>query len=392
MKIGFFTDSYLPRIDGVAISVDTCARELEARGHTVYIIAPSYPGFKDKKNVFRLTSVKVPKQPELRLAMYLPGKSLIQLSKIDFDIIHGHSGGPVTFLGWEVALLKKVPFVCTYHTLWNKYTHYFLNGKLIPPKMTEVASRVFCNMSDSLIAPTMKVKDELISYGVQKPIAVIPNGLDLEKFQNVKKGFLRKRLKLKSTDKILLYVGRLGKEKSVDFLIRSFALVSQKRPDTVLVIVGDGPEREKLQDLARSLLVEQRIYFTGSIEQKFIALVYADAALFLFASRTETQGMVILEAMASSLPIIARKDLAFEGIIENGKNGILVRNNQKEFSRAIINLLYNSQEMMQLSLEAHKKAELFSIDATVDGLEKLYKTVILQDKNRQQLPLIEISS
>src|SRR3989344_5529821 len=143
MRIGFFTDGFLPQPNGVATSVFESAKELERRGHEVIIVAPRFPGFfDDNPNVIRLTSVRVVKQPETRLALHLPDKSLRRVMSMDFDIIHGHSGGPVTLIGWEIARAKKIPFVVTYHTLWNRYTHYILKGKVVTPKMVEKVTKI----------------------------------------------------------------------------------------------------------------------------------------------------------------------------------------------------------------------------------------------------------
>ena len=132
MRIGFFTDGFLPQPNGVATSVFEAARELERRGHEVFIVAPRYPGFVDKNiNVIRLTSIKIFEEPEMRIALNIPDRGLRKIMSMDFDLIHGHSGGPVTFLGFQVARAKKIPYVATYHTLWNKYTHYFLKGKVV---------------------------------------------------------------------------------------------------------------------------------------------------------------------------------------------------------------------------------------------------------------------
>ena len=218
MKIGFFTDSYLPQLDGLATSVEICARALEDLGHEVYVIAPRYPRYNDiSPNVYRLTSIKFVDTPEMRWTLQLPEKPLLKIIRINFDIIHGHSGGGMTLLGLEIARAKNIPFIGTYHTLLNRYTHYFFNGKIVTPKMVEFASKFIGNLCDYLIAPTERVKDELILYGVKRPIHVLPSGIDLENYKKRKKGFIRQKLKIVSRKKILLYVGRLGKEKSVDF-------------------------------------------------------------------------------------------------------------------------------------------------------------------------------
>lgn len=378
MTVGFFTDGFLPQINGVSTSVNNSAEGLRKRGHKVYVVAPKDPHFKDKnKYTIRLHSIPVIKRLKLRLATHLPEMALLDISKIKFDIIHGHSGGPVTLLGFEYAKIKKVPYVFTYHTLFNKYTHYFLQGKVIKPKMAEVVSRIFCNQCDYIVAPTQRVKNELISYGVKKPIVVIPSGIDVEKFKTAKNGFLRKKLNIANDKKILLYVGRLAKEKSLDFLIKAFSEVARKDKSSVFVLVGDGGDGEAkiLKNLANKLGLEKRVYFAGAVPQDKIAEVYADGYLFLFASESETQGMVIIESLASGLPVVAVKDESLD-LIKNEENGVLVARNEHAFAESVLNLLSNSSKREKMSKVARKSAENLSVDKNAEKLENLYRGLI----------------
>ncbi len=376
MTIGFFTDGYAPQVNGVATSVESTAKALRKKGHKVFIIAPKYPDFKDKdKNVIRLQSIPFYKGMNLRVATHLPEKAMLDVSKIPFDVIHGHSGGTVTIMGLEIAKIKNIPYVFTYHTLWNRYTHYVLKGKILTPKMAEIASRVFSNRCDYVIAPTERVKKELKSYGVKKPITVIPSGIDIERFEKAKKGYLRKKLGLRK-EKILLYAGRLGKEKSIDFIIKAFEKVSKKDSSTVLVIAGYGPEEEKLKKLAKKLNLEGKVLFTGLINQKDMPKVYKDAQIFLFASKTETQGLVVIEAMASGLPVVGVNDPAIETMVVDGQNGFITKRDPGEFSRKILEMLSNEELLFKFSKESKKHAEGFSLDKVACMFESLYKELV----------------
>lgn len=378
MKIGFFTDAYFPQVNGVTTSVENTAKELRKRGHEVYIVTSRYPNYKDKKedNVIRLSSILINKKLDIRIATHLPEKELFDLYKMKFDVIHAHSGGTISLLGLEIAHFKKNPFVFTYHTLWNKYTHYFLKGLLLKPKMAEVLSQIFCNQCDAIIAPAERVKNELLSYGVKKPILVIPSGLDLKKFSSAKEGFLREKLKLKKTDKILLTVGRLGKEKSVDFLIKVFKLVWKKNENTILIIAGDGPEKKNLQQLASKLGIKDRIYFLGNIDLKYMPLVYRDADIFLFVSTTETQGLVLLEAMASGVPVVAIKDEVIQTLVKTGRNGFVTEKKIDAYASRILELLVNKKLLDGFSQNAKKTVFPFSIAKSVDQLERLYFSLV----------------
>lgn len=379
MRIGFFTDAYFPQVNGVVTSVYETAKELRRRGHDVYIITSRYPNYNDDKkdNIIRLSSVLVNKKLNIRLSTHFPEKELFDLYKMDFDIIHGHGGGTISLLGLEIAKIKKIPYVFTYHTLWSKYTHYLLNGLLIRPRMVKTASRIFCNRCSIIIAPSKKIKEELLSYDVKKPIHVLPSGLDLSIFENIKKGFLRKKIKIKDTDKILLYVGRLGKEKSIDFLIKAFKIILGKNTNTVLAIVGDGWEKNNLQDLVKELGFKDKVYFLGNIDSKYMPRIYKDAEIFLFASTTETQGLVIPEAMASGLPVVALGDEVTADVIKNNKNGIISNKDINEFAKSTLKLLDNDNFRSKIARNARQTAQKFSIVKTVDALEILYSNHVV---------------
>lgn len=382
MKIGVFTDAYFPQVNGVVTSVYQAVQELRRRGHDVYIITSRYPNYKDdkKNNVIRLSSFLINRKLNIRLATHFPEKELFDLYKMDFDIIHGHSGGTISLLGLEIAKIKKIPFVFTYHTLWAKYTHYLLNGFLIKPKIIKAISRIFCNRCTVIIAPSKKIEEELLSYGVKKPIRIIPSGLDLISFLNIKKGFLREKIKAKDTDKILLYAGRLGKEKSIDFLIKAFEIISKKNKNVIFAIVGDGPQKEELEELTKKLGLEEKIYFTGNIQPSYMPSIYYDSYLFLFASQTETQGLVLLEAMASGLPAVAIDDLAVTDIIKNNKNGIISNKDINEYAKSTLQLLDDNNFRNKLAGNAKEDVQKFSIIKTVDALEKLYSEYIISPK------------
>lgn len=382
MIIGFFTDWYLPQPNGAATSAEAWARELEKLGHKVYVIAPNYPDYKDKKNVIRLPSLKFIKQPEVRFATYLPVKSMLEISKINFDIIHSFSGGTISILGLIVARLKKIPYVFTYYTRLNHFGHYFLKGKIINQKMIEKASRIFCNKCDCLIVPMLKIKDELVSFGVKKPIVVIPSGVDAYKFKKQQKGFLHKKTGIKK-GKILLYVGRLGQEKSVDFLLKAFKVIHDKDQAINLVLVGDGPEESNLRKLAKELKITKRVHFAGLIDTTEMNKAYVDAEIFVFASQTETQGMVILEALASGLPIVAVKDAVYDGVIKDKINGILVDNDPQKFAEACLEILNNSSYRKKLSENGVRNMQNFSLPTTAKSFEKLYAKLIVKHGNKQ---------
>lgn len=380
MRIGIFTDGYLPGITGVSTSVDSTVKELERRGHTVVLVAPKYPRHHDNRPVIRIRSVALPNLKNIRIATYLPGTSIALATQIDVDIIHGHAGGPITMLGWEIAKIKRIPFVVTYHTLFNQYTHYVFKGKVIRPKMTEMATRIFANTADYIVAPTQKVNDELVRYGVKKPIKTIPTGIDLTSFHpRPGNNYISDKLGVDRDVQILLYVGRLGKEKSVDYLIKSFAHVAKERKDVILVIAGDGPERHRLESLAKKLRLGNKVHFTGFIDPQDTPLLYSSADVFVFCSRTETQGLVVFEAMASGITPVVVDDPAYRNIIEHEQNGLVAKRGIKGFAREVLRVLSDDKLKMQLAAGALASADQFSLQRSIDTLEQLYKELIAKN-------------
>jgi 1,2-diacylglycerol 3-alpha-glucosyltransferase len=379
MKIGMFTDSYLPTHDGVATSVAATSKELIKLGHQVTIIAPSHNHAKDSKNVYRLYSIRVLKSPEIYLGVEVTPKALLKIIDTDFDIIHGHSGGPVSLLGWQVARYHQVPFVETYHTMWRSYSHYFPFPQMLLPWFIKKISSFFGNDCEALIAPSEKIKKELLKYGVKKPVYLVPSGIDIELFTDIKPGYLHQRFSIPEDKKIILTVGRLEREKALDFLIRSFA--ETEALNCVLVIVGQGRDKQNLKSLAESLGIEKRVFFVGIIPLDDMSKVYADAKLFVFASQTEAQGMSLIEALASGLPVVAVKDEAYKGMVVDHFNGYLVEKDPKKFSQKIEHILKDQSIYKHFSQHAQRSAWKFSVFKTTKNLERVYLKIIKKKKS-----------
>lgn len=381
MKIAFFTDSFLPSADGVATSVAMCAKELRHRGHKVYIIAPNQPHKHDSKNVHRLVSLKLLKTPEIWFALEVPSPSLFKIAALDADIAHGHSGGPVSFMGWQFAKYRNIPFVETYHTLWKYYGHYFMLPKFLSTGMINKTTGFIGNKCDAIIAPSVKAKRDLLNDGIKKPVYIVPNGIYHEKFRISDTGFLRRKLKIDKDCKIILTVGRLEKEKSIDFIIKSFALIKKKLSMVNLVIIGEGRDKIKLKKLALALGIGDHVYFAGRLDYEDMPKAYAGADLFAFASKTESQGMAVIEALASGLPAVVVKDSVFEGVIVEGENGFFTQRNSHEFALKVSNLLKEEAALKKMSLHARASGAKFSVHETGSKLESVYLEILHKKRN-----------
>jgi len=340
MKIGFFTDIYYPYLNGVSVAVDNLTKELRKKGHTVYLFAPKIEGYEDSDlNIFRLSSTKIIfSAPEIRFPVLVPNENLRKIFVLDLDLIHAHGSGIFSLLGYQVAKIKGIPFILTFHGLLTEYTHYFFKGKILKPGFVIRASRMFGNASDGITTPSEKMKDISLSYGIKKPITVIPNVVDTSTFDISKKIFLQKRLRLPENTPIILTVGRLGKEKNFAFIIKMFKKFAEKESVSHLVFVGKGSEKENLINLAGKL-INKRVHFIGEIAVEDMPFVYASASVFVFASTTEVHPMVVLEAAAAGLPLVLVDDPAYKNMIIDGVNGFSLPQDPEIFAEKLKQLL-----------------------------------------------------
>lgn len=386
MKIAFFTDSYYPMLNGVTVSVANLAAELRALGHTVYIFAPKYDNYVDKeKNVYRFNAVKViSSEPEVHMPVFMPHKILSDISPRDFDIVHAHGNGFFSLLGYQVARMKGVPYLMTFHTQLTRYLHYVFNGKLVTPRMAAAGLRISGNICDTVITPSEKMKRELESFGVNKPIEVVPNFVYSERFTSNYKGFLHKLCQIPDGAPILLSVGRLGREKNFPFLLRAYKKVAEDHPGCHLVIVGYGEEADSLKEYARKLKLDGRIHFTGKIQPQDIAKVYADSDIFVFSSLTEVHPMVILEAASAGLPFVVVNDPAYANAVIDGENGFVVPLRTGAFAEKILTLLADSKLRKKFGQRSREiVAENFHPQKLASDMAQIYESLLLTRKQRR---------
>lgn len=381
MRIGIFTDSYQPYISGVVRSIETFTQELTSLGHTVYIFAPRYPNYDETNpNIFRFLSVRPPTNPDFSVAVPISPRLRYTLKKLQLDIIHVHSPFIMGRLGARYARRGRIPLVFTYHTLYDQYVHYVPFGQNITRDLVVHWSRHFCNKCDQVLTPSSKVKELLAEYGVTSPVEVLPTGINLNKFAVGDPDWLRQRYNLSPAAKILLFVGRLGKEKNVDFLLQAFRQVADQCPDAVLFIVAKGPEEQAMRDLAYELEISDRVIFTGFLQGSELINCYHGADLFVFPSVTETQGLVVVEAMAARLPVVAINAFGVADMVTSGRDGILTDHSLPAFSSTVVELLRDEKRREQMSQQAWLKAESLSSRNMTLKLVKIYEELIEQAK------------
>lgn len=385
MKIGVFTDSYRPYTSGVVRSIDLFSREFSNRNHEVYIFAPDYPLAKPPKedNVFRFAAIPAPTIPEFSIPLPIS----IQLSKtikeIGLDIIHVHSPFLMGSLGARAARRHRLPLIFTFHTLYDQYVHYIPFAEDASRRIVQLICRDFCNRCNMVIAPSQLVVNYLRRIGVKSPTTCVPTGIDLNEFANLNHNWLRENYAINETQTTLLFVGRLGKEKNVHFLLKAFIEINNIYPETVLILVGQGPQEEALKRFCRKNKISEKVFFTGVLPRHKIVHCYASADLFIFPSVTETQGLVIGEAKAAGLPVVAIRAFGPAEIVSHGEDGLLTDPSLSAFTEAILELLDNHDLRGKMAQKALENALEISSVRTAEQMLSIYQKLI---ENKSSAP------
>ncbi len=383
MNIGIFSDTYFPQLNGVATSIRTLSNALRERGHNVYIFTPSDPrceGQPEEKDIFRLPSVPVYFVRDYRAGYIFPPHILKKISKLKLDIVHTQTEFPLGFLGKLVSTTEGIPMVHTYHTMYEDYVHYIGGGHIISQGMARDFSSAFCNAAMGVIAPTRKTEQLLTNYGVTKPISIIPTGINTSHFR--KETFdpaeileLRKSLGLEANTPVIISIGRIAKEKSIDVVISALPKLIEKLPDLKMVIVGEGNEIENLGKFAESIGVGDHIMFTGGKPWNEIGKYYQLGNVFCSASVSETQGLTFAEAMAGGIPVVAKKDECIENIITDNETGMLFESDE-ELPDLLYRVLTDKALSSRLSKASIQAMDRLSVDAFANSVEQLYENIL----------------
>jgi glycosyltransferase involved in cell wall biosynthesis len=371
LTIGMFSDSYLPERNGLVTSVVGAAHALRRRGHRVIVVAPAHSeAHDDDPDVFRFRSTSFPFYPQLRMAFPLPASLLTSLPRMPFDIIHCHSFFFVGCLGAYLAQRRQTPLVFTYHTLFTQYTHYLPLQRDFAKSRFIWLSREFSNRCDRIIAPTQYTAAELNGYGVNKPIDVLPTGVDMALFEG---GVVTPEAhRARCAGPIALFAGRLGKEKNLDLVLDAFALTATRLPHARLVIAGEGPYEHELRQHAAALDCAERIEFTGGLEKSDLGSWYRAADAFVFASTTETQGLVLIEAMAHGVPVVA-VDCPVSREVGDSGAVVLVNESVELLADALYDALAcTGAERTEKIAAARAAATPYAVDLLCERLEALY--------------------
>ena len=377
MNIGIFTDTYFPQINGVVTSTRMLEKELNRLGHQVFIITTTNPDVTHAApRVFRLPSMPFIFFPTQRVTFLYSPKLLIKLKHLKLDIVHTQTEFPVGIFGKIVSEFYRIPMVHTYHTMYEDYVHYIANGHLITPKIAQKFSRLFCNRADIVIAPVQKTKEYLEEIGVIRPIRVIPTGLDFlpfakENFNREQINRVKEELGIDPADPVIISIGRVAKEKSIDVLIDQMPKLREKLPNVKLVIIGPGPYLEVLRQQAERLRVTDMVIFTGGRPWEVIPLYYQIGDVFATASTSETQGITYVEAMAGKVPVVVKRDRSVEGVVIHGETGYCFDYNY-EAADLLYHVLTNRNEAEKMAEEGYKTISHLSAAHFAKQVEHVY--------------------
>ena len=387
MKILITADCYTPTINGVVTSILNLETELRRLGHDVKILCPSENFHSsESENVYRIGSVGVGRiYSGARAALRISQSHLQKLIDWKPDIIHSQSEFSSFIMAKRIAAEVNCPIVHTYHTVYENYTHYFSPSITLGRKAVIVMTKRILRHTKAVIAPSQKIERLLKDYGIEQPIKVIPTGLRLKKFSDEISvniiNELKAKLGIPLKSRVLITVGRAAKEKNIDELIRYFKRLDIE--NTVFVIVGGGPYLDALKDLAYAENISDKMIFTGAVEPENIAAYYRLGDIFLSASQSETQGLTYIEALASGLPAVCRRDDCPNDVITNGKNGGQYTD-FKEFSELIRTFLFNDELYKSMSENAVETAQKYSAEKFAKDVETVYME-ILEKRNHYEI-------
>ena len=383
MNIGIFTDTFPPEINGVATSSYNLANALNSHGHNVFVICtnPYSKKLIYSNRTLRIPGLELKKIYSYRIANIYNSQAMKIISNMNLDLIHVQTEASIGLLGRIAAKKSKIPLVYTYHTMYEDYTYYVTKGNgffdHFAKKIVRYLSRNLAENTTEFISPSIKTKDIMRDYGVDSYINIVPTGIDFSKYKkenidNEKLNNLRKQYSL-DDNYVILSLGRVAKEKSIDICIKGFKhLIDEKNIKVKFLIVGDGPELNELKKLVHDMELDKYVIFAGSVMANEVPLYYRLANLFVSASITETQGLTFMEAMASSIPILARFDENLVDVVTDNETGFYF-SDELDFAKQIKKIMkLDNKQKEKILINAMNICNQYSLDKFYDNIMEVY--------------------
>jgi glycosyltransferase involved in cell wall biosynthesis len=378
VRVLFISDVYFPRVNGVSTSIRTFRGELAACGVETWLVAPHYSGAAeaDEPGVLRVPAARVPLDPEdRRMGWRALNRTLDALPAGGFDLVHIQTPFIAHYAGVRYARRAGIPAVATYHTFFEEYLHHYL--PVLPRSLGRVLARRFtrsqCAALQALIAPSEPMREVLAAYGVTTPVHVVPTGLPADCFRSGEGRAFRERAGIAAETPLVTYIGRVAHEKNIGFLVEVFREVLRSVPAALLVIAGEGPARNALHAQVAALGLQSHVHFAGYLERAGALLdCYAAADAFVFASRTETQGLVLLEAMAQGAPVVSTAELGTRSILVPESGALVVPEERAAFAAAVVRVLSDASLREGMAARGRAYARSWSASAMAQRLAQVY--------------------
>lgn len=377
MRVLMISDVYFPRINGVSTSIETFRNRLADEGVDVHLVAPRYGDEAAAPWIARVPSRRVPFDPEDRFMAY--GASVragLTDARRRWDVVHVHTPFVAHYAGLRVARRAGIPLVVTYHTYFEEYLHHYV--PFVPRSairwLARHVSASQCNGVDAVAVPSRAMREKLEEYGVRRPMHVLPTGIPVERFAGGDGAAFRRRFGIGPRRPLGLFVGRAAFEKNIEFLLRVTGQLRSRMPDFLLVVAGEGPARAQLQAAAARMGLADNTAFVGYMDRDSgLRDCYAAADVFLFASRTETQGLVLLEAMAAGVPVVALAEMGTRDIVLPERGARVARHDVEDFASRTLRVLEDGALRRAMAVEAREFVAEWSDRRMAARLAALYR-------------------
>jgi len=386
MRILMISDVYFPRINGVSTSIATFANEFKQQGHTVHMIAPAY-SHTDQSNkscmslqedwIFRIPSKVVPFDPEDRLMSRKVIKALLPtLQANKYDVLHIHTPFLAHYAGIWLARHLDLPVIETYHTFFEEYLFHYV--PLLPKSILKFLARKFsvsqCHQIDQIVVPSQPMADVLKGYGVKTQYTILPTGVDIVQHSENTGLEFRQKHSISPTQPVLVHIGRVAFEKNIDFLLSVTAAVVKHLPDLVLIIAGEGPALKHLKSQTKKLNIVDNVKFVGYLDRnKDLSACYQAGDVFVFSSRTETQGLVLLEAMMLGVPVVSTAEMGTKDILVNGQGALIANEEIADFSDKVLKIIKDPELKQKLSKTGVEYAQAWQPAEMAKRMVNVYK-------------------
>lgn len=379
MRVLMVSDVYFPRVNGVSTSIETFRATLGTEGVEVRLLAPRYADEADTPDIVRVAARAVPVDPEDRMMAWRSAREKVLREAAGCDLIHIQTPFVAHYAGLRAARKLGKPVLATYHTFFEEYLYHY--ARWLPRGLMRAVARGFsraqCNDLDAVIVPSTAMHDCLTNYGVTRPIHVLPTGIPLARFAAGDRSGFRVRRGIGAQRPTVLFVGRVAHEKNIRFLLQMLARVCQSRPDILLLITGEGPAEPSLRAEVARLGLAGNVEFLGYLDrQRELPDCYAAVDAFVFASRTETQGLVLLEAMAMGVPVVALAAMGTKDILASRRGCLVPADDPEAFATELLRLLADPALRQRLSDEARTYAGEWSDQAMAMRLAGLYRSLL----------------